>query len=127
VVIENVRRMRGRLRGRSHLFTQKVPLMHICAVGFWCGRMDRGTRSLPIGGGGGVVIKNVRRMQGRMRGRSHLFTQKGTLLYIRAAGGWCGRMDRGTRSLPRGGGVVGENVRFFERSGGAAANPFLMP
>ena len=49
-------------------------------------------------------------------------------MHIRAAGFWCGRMDRGTRSLPRGGaGVVIENVRFFERSGGAAANPFLMP
>jgi hypothetical protein len=71
-----------------------------------------------------VVVGNVR----RMRGRSHLFTQKGTLLYICAAGVWCGRMDRGTRSLPRGGaGVVIENVRFFERSGGAAANSFLMP
>ena len=35
-------------------------------------------------------------------------------------------MDRGTRFLPRGGGglVVG-NARFFERSEGAAANPFL--
>jgi len=40
---------------------------------------------------------------------------------VRAHGPW-------TRSLPRGGGtVVIENVRFFERSGGAAANPLLKP
>jgi hypothetical protein len=83
--------------------------------------MDRGTRSLPRGGGT-VVVGNVR----RMRGRSHLFTQKGTLLHIFAAGFWCGRMDRGTLSLPRGGGtVVVGNVRFFERSGGAVANSLL--
>jgi hypothetical protein len=49
----------GRLRGRSHLFTQNVPVLHIIAAGFWCGRMDRGTLSLPIGGGG-VVGGNLR-------------------------------------------------------------------
>ena len=84
--------------------------MHIRAEGFWCGRMDRGTRSLPRGGG--VVGENVPRMQGRLRGRSHLFTQNVPLLHIRAVEFGCGRMDRGTRSLPRGGGgVVIENVR----------------
>ena len=80
-------------------------------AGAWAERLDACRGNVGVGT---VVGGNV---QGRLRGRSHLFTQKVPLLHIRAAGFWRRRMDRGTRYLPRGGTVVGGNVRFFERSG----------
>ena len=71
-------------------------------------------------GAGAWTVRHVpcREAAARWRqGRSHLFTQKVPVLHIIAAGFWCRRKDRGPRSLPRGGTVVGGNVRFFERSG----------